>query len=85
VEREDDNNVQQGPFGKEPVTCNCLKAAGQKKKQILPPALMSSTHTILTIPAPGTSIKPVYEYTQEQKDQMVGLRQASSPSISILM
>ena len=39
---------------------------------------MSSTHTILTTPAPGTSIKPVYEYTQEQKDQIVALRQASS-------
>lgn len=37
-----------------------------------------SSHTILTIPAPGTSIKPVYEYTQEQKDQIVALRQASS-------
>lgn len=45
---------------------------------------MSSLHTILTIPAPGTSIKPVYEYTQEQKDQIIGLRQASSSSVTNL-
>jgi hypothetical protein len=43
----------------------------------LPSDPMISTPTILTTPAPGTAIKPIYEYTQEQKHQMVGLRQAS--------
>lgn len=41
---------------------------------------MASTHTtdkILTTPAPGITIKPIYEYTQEQKDKIASLRQAS--------
>lgn len=44
-----------------------------------------TSHTILTIPAPGTTIKPIYEYTQEQKDQMAGLRQASRSSRHIYL
>ena len=66
-----------GPIGKEPSHVQLsLKAA--ELDASTKALLMSSTNTILTIPAPGTSIKPVYEYTQQQKDQMVALRQASS-------
>ena len=38
-----------------------------------------TTDKILTTPAPGITIKPIYEYTKEQKNQIVDLRQASLP------
>jgi hypothetical protein len=38
---------------------------------------MTKTTQLLTRPAPGTVVKPVYEYDEGQKEKMQALREVS--------
>jgi hypothetical protein len=44
--------------------------------------MAESTTKVLTSPAPGTVVKPVYEYDDEQKEKIQGLREVRFQSFS---
>ena len=42
---------------------------------------MTKTTQLLTHPAPGTVVKPVYEYDEGQKERLRALREVGGPSL----